>query len=620
MRNNSKMCSLRFHLHEEEFAVNITVAVCLSKKMTTIWDLPEDMLVEEIFSRVPLNYIKSVRSTCKKWNTLLRSRIIGKAEAKKQFTGFMMMNHKVCFIEFHLQNAFIYYCNHPCIKQVSILDQINVSEVIYSDGLLLCITKYELLVWNPYLGQTRWIQPRTKFVGFEKCFLGYDKNLNHKILRFCFLYHQAISSPITGFEIYDFSSDSWNVLDVTPPPDWEITPNSCVSLKGNTYFCARRREVSAAGRIINVEPNFLVCFDFTTESFGPRLPLPFDSGNYAFVSLSCVREEQLAVLYQFRMTHEKIDIFVTNKISPSVVSWIKFIVGITGILLHLGDGSFFIDEETKLAVVFGRDMITRSQTAHTIETSGYSKSVLIGNASAHRPLVCSSYAPSSDERVQCKGSSAVPYLLVTSEENGMYDIFNLPKHHTVRYSSKPIVSLVCNFASCTRSTIYFRLSNFSPSQYQITDDDDKGEIAGDIVGFQGEIAGEKRGVAQRKKREMGKKKGLVIIKPRVRRTLSVGILISIFAKYLPDGPKRNNVIDRLDYPIDRSRISSVPWNVLGKSCKVFYKRIDRWIYVRKRIDRSLRWTKAEQCDRSIRLSHRSIGNLKHSSECPRKIL
>ncbi|WZZ35921.1 hypothetical protein YC2023_019322 [Brassica napus] len=59
-----------------------------------------------------------------------------------------------------------------------------------------------------------------------------------------------------------------------------------------------------------------------------------------------------------------------------------------------------------------------------------------------------------------------------------------------------------------------------------------------------------------------------------------------------DGPKRNNVIDRLDYPIDRSRISNVPRNVLGKSCKFFYKRIDRWIYVRKRIDRSLRWTKA----------------------------
>ncbi|WZZ86919.1 hypothetical protein YC2023_115498 [Brassica napus] len=30
-----------------------------------------------------------------------------------------------------------------------------------------------------------------------------------------------------------------------------------------------------------------------------------------------------------------------------------------------------------------------------------------------------------------------------------------------------------------------------------------------------------------------------------------------------DGPKRNNVIDRWDYPIDRSRISSVPRNFLG---------------------------------------------------------
>ena len=36
---------------------------------------------------------------------------------------------------------------------------------------------------------------------------------------------------------------------------------------------------------------------------------------------------------------------------------------------------------------------------------------------------------------------------------------------------------------------------------------EKGEIAGDIVGFQGEIAGEKRGVVQRKKRVMGEEEG-----------------------------------------------------------------------------------------------------------------
>ncbi|WZZ77702.1 hypothetical protein YC2023_098274 [Brassica napus] len=90
----------------------------------------------------------------------------------------------------------------------------------------------------------------------------------------------------------------------------------------------------------------------------------------------------------------------------------------------------------------------------------------------------------------------------------------------------------------------------------------KGEIAGDIVGFQGEIAGEKRGVAQRKKREMGKKKGLVVIKPRVGRTLSVGILISIFAKYLPGKMKifRGNTEELV-----KEVISSVPRNFLDIS-------------------------------------------------------
>ena len=49
---------------------------------------------------------------------------------------------------------------------------------------------------------------------------------------------------------------------------------------------------------------------------------------------------------------------------------------------------------------------------------------------------------------------------------------------------------------------------------------------------------------------------------------------------------RNNVIDRLDYTIDRSnKISSVPRNILGKSRTFFYKRIDRCVFVQKRIDR-----------------------------------
>ena len=58
-------------------------------------------------------------------------------------------------------------------------------------------------------------------------------------------------------------------------------------------------------------------------------------------------------------------------------------------------------------------------------------------------------------------------------------------------------------------------------------------------GEKGEIAGGEGEEPERKKREMGKKKCFVFIKPRVRRKLSVGISsvfsISIFAKYLAAG-------------------------------------------------------------------------------------
>lgn len=44
--------------------------------------------------------------------------------------------------------------------------------------------------------------------------------------------------------------------------------------------------------------HFLLGFDFTTESFGPLLPLPFYGPNGNTVILSSVKEEQIAVLFQ----------------------------------------------------------------------------------------------------------------------------------------------------------------------------------------------------------------------------------------------------------------------------------------------------------------------------------
>jgi len=78
------------------------------------------------------------------------------------------------------------------------------------------------------------------------------------------------------FEIYYFNSDSWRVLDVNPDCDLERD----VSLKGHTYYYARQKEV---GEPVSNRIGFLLCFDFSDEET---------------VTLSCIRDEQLAVLYQ----------------------------------------------------------------------------------------------------------------------------------------------------------------------------------------------------------------------------------------------------------------------------------------------------------------------------------
>ena len=113
--------------------------------------------------------------------------------------------------------------------------------------------------------------------------------------------------------ISDFNSDSsWRVLDVTREDreiDWY---RRGVSVKGNTYWFAEpQRGIPNQG-----DSSFLISFDFTRETFGPRLPLPFEWCPADVVSLSDVRDEQLAVLFQLEHTLE-MEIWVTTKIAVS---------------------------------------------------------------------------------------------------------------------------------------------------------------------------------------------------------------------------------------------------------------------------------------------------------------
>ncbi|KAG2309182.1 hypothetical protein Bca52824_028930 [Brassica carinata] len=313
------------------------------KKTETILDLPEDLVADEIMSRLPISSLRSVRCTCKKWNTLCKNRIFFGKAAKNQFL-MMMDSRSICLMDLDQSN--------PSVEQVSLLDQkIQISAVFQFDGLLLCFLKdySRLVVWNPYLGQTRWIEPRKNFHSLDMFAFGHDSNFNYKILR--------------------ISNESHPVTSV------------------------------------------FLCFDFTTERFGPFLPLPpfhsYDDGLH-FMSLSCVREEQqLAVLYQHWNARETIEISVTDKIGPDVVSWTKFLKVVTGFWVDPCAGSFLVDEEKKIAVVFVLENVSGCvyQTAHVFGQDGYFESVRIREAPYllnsfspnnryYPPLLCSSYLPS----------------------------------------------------------------------------------------------------------------------------------------------------------------------------------------------------------------------------------
>ncbi|KAG7573508.1 F-box associated domain type 1 [Arabidopsis suecica] len=309
--------------------------------MEKMYNLPRE-LVEEILSRVPVKWMREVRLTCKKWNTI--SKHIGKAAAAREgeFLGIVLARGL-----------------EPLYRTNSVdLPQRQISSPL----------KQHVLYMYAHA-------------------IGYDKSKScraHKILWFADpIFKKSVS------EIYEFNSNSWRVLDVTR--DWYIAyVFGCVSLKGNIYWGVTDEELQQGGA------DFLICFDFTTEKFGPRLSLPFRPyGEDDVVTLSAFGEEQLAVLFQpFRSNG--MEIWVTTKIEPNVVLWSKFLAFD---LRPLNDGSFLIDKEKRAVVVFheDRDVINLTRyTAYIIGENGYFREVNIGEITDNgNYLLTCSYVPSS---------------------------------------------------------------------------------------------------------------------------------------------------------------------------------------------------------------------------------
>ncbi|XP_020887711.1 F-box/kelch-repeat protein At4g33290 [Arabidopsis lyrata subsp. lyrata] len=114
----------------------------------------------------------------------------------------------------------------------------------------------------------------------------------------------------------------------------------------------------AAEKNANLEEVFtssIICFDFTSERFGPLLHLSFSTdGHHDYITLSCVREEKLAVLLHYNKSNPY-KLFFWIEIEE--VSWRRFLRVATGFGIYVPfiNGIFFIDEEKKIVIGFDND-------------------------------------------------------------------------------------------------------------------------------------------------------------------------------------------------------------------------------------------------------------------------
>lgn len=336
------------------------------RTMVKIPNLPDD-LESEILCRVPAKSLTKLKTTCKRWHALFRDpRFVKQNLGKSAREVMLLMNHRVHSISVNRQgihdgvDASMEFSGK--LIRLSDSKDVKVSTIFQCEGLVLCISSTtngnnRLVVWNPCTGQTRCIKPRTCYRRDDSYALGYVNSKfschSYKILRLCRYYNDQ-KLRVAVFEIYDFGSDSWRVLD--DDMIWGIF-SAGVSLNGDTFWIGGDKETGF----------FLMYFDFTTERFG-RFPLPYQSFDYEDIAvLSLVREEKLSLLNQnLHRNSSEMKIWVTNKFDEAKdLSWSQFlVVDFDKFTLPYVNSviSFFLDEESKVAVCCYTDMEDEERT------------------------------------------------------------------------------------------------------------------------------------------------------------------------------------------------------------------------------------------------------------------
>ncbi|KAL1211494.1 F-box/kelch-repeat protein [Cardamine amara subsp. amara] len=170
---------------------------------------------------------------------------------------------------------------------------------------------------------------------------------------------------------------------------------------------------------------YIVCFDFTRERFVPLLLLPFSAReDHDNVVLSCVREENLAALFQ---QHELIEIWITTKIETEKLSWSKFLKVNTVPEFSFKIHSFIIDEEKKIAMCFDE---WNRHSVNIIGEAGYFRQLDVGEPAGikYSSNWCLYYVPSlnSANQAASRCNRKKDKAIQKSFSNKSCDYFPLP--------------------------------------------------------------------------------------------------------------------------------------------------------------------------------------------------
>ncbi|CAH8254343.1 unnamed protein product [Arabidopsis lyrata] len=195
--------------------------------------------------------------------------------------------------------------------------QIPIS-LVDTSGFLLCGMGEGAVVWNPWLRQTRCIEPEVNQPSLDFIGIGYDNNkrVEEIVYKTLSVYMKDLGSTDT-WKIHDFASDTWTDEDLDEAKYSElvnVTVNhyltSVVSLNGTLYWVAYNDD-----KTHDTDPFsfYVLSFNFSSEEFLKFCDLPSGKNNACdALVLRVFREDRFSLLKQCHVT-KKIKIWVDQE-------------------------------------------------------------------------------------------------------------------------------------------------------------------------------------------------------------------------------------------------------------------------------------------------------------------